>query len=50
LKYFLVGCISSVILDGKKVRINDKVVEWEDMRKKISCYLEYKIDKKMIIH
>lgn len=29
-------------MDGKKVRIDDKVFEWEDIRKKISSYLEYK--------
>ena len=49
MEVFLVGCVSSVILDGKKVRIDDKVVEWEDTRKKISCDLEYRRDKKIII-
>ncbi|MBW9158008.1 hypothetical protein G9F71_004540 [Clostridium sp. FP2] len=44
-EYFLVGGVRIEILNGKKVRIEDEVVGWEEIREKVSYCLECKRDK-----
>ncbi|MCB2313470.1 restriction endonuclease-like protein [Clostridium tagluense] len=44
-EYFLVGGVRIDILNGKKGRVEDEVVEWGEIRGRISYYLECKRDK-----
>ncbi|MGH4124820.1 MAG: hypothetical protein ACREV6_18015 [Clostridium sp.] len=44
-EYFLVGGVKIETLNGKKVRIEDEVVVWEEIREKVSCYLGCKREK-----